>query len=51
MYGQVKAMRILPIGKVSLIAVVLPIVVPMAIVAAIRIPIGKMLLGLVHAVM
>jgi len=51
MYGQVKAMKILPIGKTSLIAVLLPIVVPMVIVAAIRIPIGKMLLGLVHALM
>jgi hypothetical protein len=51
MYGQVKAMRILPIGKTSLIAVLLPIVVPMVIVAAIQIPVVKMLLGLVHALM
>jgi len=51
MYGQVKAMRILPIGKMSLIAVLLPIVVPIVIVAAIQIPVGKMLLGLVHALM
>jgi len=51
MYGQVKAMRILPIGKASLAAILLPIVVPMLLVAAIRVPIGKMLLGLVKAVM
>jgi len=51
MYGQVKAMRILPIGKTSLAAILLPIVVPMLVVAAIRVPIGKLLLGLVKAVM
>jgi hypothetical protein len=51
MYGQVKAMRILPIGKTTLAAILLPIVVPMLVVAAIQVPIGKMLLGLVKAVM
>ena len=47
MYGQVKAMRIFPIGKASLVAILLPIVVPMLVVVALRIPIGKLLLGLV----
>jgi hypothetical protein len=49
MYEQVKAMRILLIGKTSLIAVLLPIVVPMVIVVAIRVPIVKMLLSVIHA--
>jgi hypothetical protein len=51
MYGQVKSMRILPIGKTSLIAVLLPIVVPMLIVVTLKIPIGKLLLGLVKTLM
>jgi len=49
MYGQVKAMRIFPIGKTSLAAILLPMVVPMLVVVALRIPIGKLLLGLVKA--
>jgi hypothetical protein len=51
MYGQVKAMRILPIGKTSVAAILLPIVVPLLLMAAIQIPVGKLLLGLVKAVM
>jgi len=49
MYGQVRAMRIFPIGSMSFGAVLLPIVVPMLAVVAIQIPIGKLLLGLVKA--
>lgn len=51
MYGQVRSMRILLIGKSSLAAILIPIVVPMLVVVAVRIPIGKLLLGLVKAVM
>ena len=51
MYSQVKAMRIFPIGKTSLAAILLPIAVPMLIVVAIRIPIGKLLFGIVKALM
>jgi hypothetical protein len=51
MYGQVRAMRIFPIGGTSLVAILLPIVVPILIVAALKIPIGKMLLGVVKALM
>jgi hypothetical protein len=51
MYGQVRAMRILPIGKASLTMILLPIVVPMLIVVALKIPLGKLLLGLVKALM
>jgi hypothetical protein len=46
MYSAVRAMRILPIGKASLGAIVLPIVVPMIVVAALQIPIKTLLLGL-----
>jgi len=51
MYGQVRAMRILPIGRTSIAAILLPIVVPMLIVVTLRIPLGKLLLGLVKALM
>jgi hypothetical protein len=51
MYGQVRSMRILLIGKTSLVAILLPLVVPILLVAAVRVPIGKMLLGLVKALM
>jgi len=51
MYSQVKAMRILPIGKTSLVAILLPIAVPMLAMVALQIPIAKLLLGLVKALM
>jgi hypothetical protein len=51
MYGQVRAMRILLIGRTSLVAILLPLVVPILMVAAVRVPIGKMLLGLAKALM
>ena len=43
-------MRILPIGKTSLVAILLPIVVPILVVVTLQVPIGNMLLGLVKAV-
>jgi hypothetical protein len=51
MYGQVRSMRILPIGKASLVHILLPILVPMLVLAAVRVPIGKMLVGLAKALM
>ena len=47
MYGAVRSMRILPIGKASLVAVVVPLATPMFVVAALQIPIRTLLLGLV----
>ena len=46
MYNAVRAMRIFPIGKASLGAILLPAVVPMLVVAALQIPIKSVLLGL-----
>jgi len=46
MYGAVRSMRILPIGKASLVAVVVPLATPMFVVAALQIPIKTLLLGL-----
>jgi len=51
MYGQVRSMRLLPIGKQSLVAILLPIAVPMLIAAALQIPIKTLLLGLVKTLM
>jgi hypothetical protein len=44
-------MRILPIGRTSIAAILLPIVVPMLIVVTLKIPLGKLMLGLVKALM
>ena len=46
MYNAVRSMRILPIGKPSLVGILLPIVAPMLVVAALQIPIKTLLLGL-----
>jgi hypothetical protein len=51
MYGQVRSMRILPIGKTSVVDILLPIVLPMLVVVALKMPLGKLLLGLVKALM
>jgi hypothetical protein len=46
MFDTVRSMRILPIGKSSLVGILLPIVAPMLVVAALQIPIKTLLLGL-----
>jgi hypothetical protein len=46
MFTAVQAMRIVPIGKTSVAAIVLPIAVPMLIVAALQVPLKTLLLGL-----
>jgi hypothetical protein len=46
MFSQVRAMRSMLIGKTSLVAILLPIAVPMLIVTALQIPIKTLLLGL-----
>jgi hypothetical protein len=51
MYGQVRAMRSTLIGKTSLAAILLPIIVPILIVVALQIPIKTLLLGLAKALM
>jgi hypothetical protein len=49
MFNAVRSMRILPVGKASFFGILLPVAVPMLAVAALRIPIKDMLLGLVKA--
>ncbi len=49
LYGAVRAMRPAPIGKIALIAVLLPLLLPMLIVFSIQIPIKELLLKLVKA--
>nr|UXE44868.1 hypothetical protein Hi04_10k_c3826_00005 [uncultured bacterium] len=51
MYGQVRAMRLIPIGRPSLYGILLPIAVPMLIVVSLKIPIKTVLLGLLKTVM
>lgn len=50
-YNQVRAMRALPIGKTTVVGILLPIAVPMLIVVALQIPIRTLLLGLVKTLM
>jgi len=49
MFKAVQSMRIVPIGKTAIAGILLPIAVPMLAVAALQVPVGNMLLGLVKA--
>jgi hypothetical protein len=49
MYEAVARMRPLPIGKVSVIGILLPLAVPLVVVAALQIPLKDMLLKLAKA--
>lgn len=49
MYEAVARMRPLPIGKVSVIGILLPLAVPLGVVAALQIPLKDMLLKLAKA--
>jgi len=46
MYSAVLSMRILPIGKASLGAILVPVIAPMLVLAALQIPMKTLLLGL-----
>jgi hypothetical protein len=47
----VRAMRSFPLGKTSLLAIAVPIAVPMLLVAALQIPVKTMLLGVVKTLL
>jgi len=49
MFEAVRSMRIFPIGKASLAAIVLPTAAPMLVVATLQIPVRDLLLGLLKA--
>jgi hypothetical protein len=49
MYDAVRSMRILPIGKTSITGILVPVVAPMLVVAALQIPVSELLLGLIRA--
>jgi hypothetical protein len=49
MYDAVKRMRVVPIGKGSLVRIVVPIALPLIVVAMLRIPLKELLLQLVKA--
>jgi len=51
MYDAVKRMRVVPIGKGSIIQILLPIVLPLVVVALLRVPLKAVLLTLVKAVL
>ena len=47
LYDAVQKMRVAPIGMRSLAPILIPVAVPMLVVAAIEVPIGELLLKLV----
>lgn len=49
LYEAVQRMRPLPIGKQALMAVIVPALVPLIVVVAMRVPIKELLLKLLHA--
>jgi hypothetical protein len=49
MYDAVKRMRVVPIGKGSLVRIVVPIALPLIVVAMLRIPLKELFLQLVKA--
>jgi hypothetical protein len=51
LYDAVKAMRWVPIGRVALLSVLVPIAVPLLAVTALQIPLGQLLLKLLTSVL
>lgn len=51
MYDAVKRMRVVPIGRVALLAILVPIALPLLAVAALQVPIGELLLKLLKSVL
>jgi len=51
MFGAVRSMRVLLIGKSALAGILVPVAVPMLAVVALQMPIRQLLLGLVKALM
>ncbi len=49
MYDAVKHMRVVPIGKAAIMKVLVPIALPLVVVAALQIPLKELLLKLVKA--
>jgi len=49
MYDAVKRMRVVPVGKGAIVKILVPIVLPMIVVAALQIPLKDLLLKLVKA--
>ena len=49
MYDAVKRMRVVPIGKAAIVKILIPIALPMIVVAALQIPLKQLLLTVVKA--
>ncbi len=49
MYDAVKRMRVVPIGKATIVKVLMPIALPMVVVAALQVPLKQILLAVVKA--
>jgi hypothetical protein len=51
MYEAVTRMRVVPVGKVAIMAILLPLAVPMIALVALRVPLGDLLLKIVKSVL
>jgi hypothetical protein len=51
LYAQVAAMRYLPIGRIALLGALHPVVIPILVVVAIKVPLKDTLLQLLKALM
>ena len=51
LFDSVKRMRIVPIGKTAIAKILIPLAIPMAIVAALQVPVGELLMKVVKAVL
>jgi len=49
LFDSVKRMRIVPIGKTAIAKILIPLAIPMAVVAALQVPVGELLMKVVKA--
>ena len=49
MYDAVKRMRVVPIAKAAIVKILVPIALPMIVVAALQVPLKQLLLAVVKA--
>jgi hypothetical protein len=51
LFDAVKRMRIVPIGKTAMAKILIPLAIPMVVVAALQVPVGELLVKVVKAVL
>jgi hypothetical protein len=51
LFEAVKRMRVVPIGRTAIAKILIPLAIPMVVVAALQIPIGELLMKVVKTVL